>query len=100
MGGRKLAPREHGVPPLSLVVCCCNESADEPCSRRQHRGRLTLCAPVGDGAGRQLTEEIKRREDTYGDTMQRWSSDQHALADWQRKTEALLLAIEDIQAVV
>jgi hypothetical protein len=55
---------------------------------------------VGDGAGRQLTEEIKRREDTYGDAMQRWSSDQHALANWQRKTEALLLAIEDIQSAV
>lgn len=46
---------------------------------------------------RLLTEEIKRRENTYRETIQRWSGDQQALTNWQRKTEGLLLAIESMQ---
>ena len=49
---------------------------------------------------RLLTEEIKRREDTYGEAHQRWASDQQALANLQRQTKALLVAIEGMQAAV
>lgn len=49
---------------------------------------------------RLLTEEIKRREDTYGEALQRWASDQQALANLQRQTKALLVAIEGMQAAV
>ena len=44
--------------------------------------------------------EKSNGEDTYGEALQRWASDQQALANLQRQTKALLVAIEGMQAAV
>jgi PleD family two-component response regulator len=47
---------------------------------------------------RQVAEEVKRRQDTYRHTLQRWKGDQQALSLWQTKMETMLAAIEAVQA--
>jgi|NorSeaMetagenome_1021524.scaffolds.fasta_scaffold813266_1 hypothetical protein len=47
---------------------------------------------------RQVAEEVKRREGTYRETLQRWTADQQKLAWWQSKMESMLVAIGHVQS--
>jgi hypothetical protein len=48
---------------------------------------------------RQVEQEVKRREDTYREILQRWSRDLHARSWWQGKIETMLLAIEHMRSL-
>jgi len=58
--------------------------------------RLTCCSLLR--MQRQVAEEVKRREGTYRDTLQRWANDQQKLAWWQNKMESMLVAIGHVQS--